>query len=100
MTAQPRINAPNDDAISIEPFLRALRSAPNDADFVQRLQRAILAGYRALLAEIVIDMAINDGCDHLRLASGLDRTDAHRFYERHGLARTSIQFARPLIGDT
>ncbi|WP_299625186.1 N-acetyltransferase [uncultured Tateyamaria sp.] len=33
------------------------------------------------------------GCDHLRLCSGLRRADAHRFYERNGLARTSLQFA-------
>ncbi|MBT0959344.1 GNAT family N-acetyltransferase [Alphaproteobacteria bacterium KMM 3653] len=32
------------------------------------------------------------GCDHLRLCSGLSRAEAHRFYEANGLARTSLQF--------
>ena len=31
-------------------------------------------------------------CDHIRLCSGLNRTDAHRFYERAGLRPTSLQF--------
>ncbi|WP_298432348.1 GNAT family N-acetyltransferase [uncultured Jannaschia sp.] len=35
-------------------------------------------------------------CDHLRLCSGLDRRDAHRFYEAHGLSRSSFQFVLAL----
>ncbi|WP_415919567.1 GNAT family N-acetyltransferase [Tateyamaria sp. SN6-1] len=35
------------------------------------------------------------GCDVLRLCSGLTRTDAHRFYERNGLNRVSLQFSTP-----
>lgn len=31
-------------------------------------------------------------CDHVRLCSGLSRADAHRFYEKNGFARTSLQF--------
>lgn len=32
-------------------------------------------------------------CDHMRLCSGLSRPDAHRFYERNGFARSSLQFS-------
>jgi len=37
-------------------------------------------------------MAADLGCDHVRLCSGLNRADAHRFYEAHGLTRSSLQF--------
>lgn len=36
------------------------------------------------------------GCDHVRLCSGLSRTNAHRFYEQNGLERTSLQFSHSL----
>lgn len=36
------------------------------------------------------------GCDHIRLCSGLNREDAHRFYEANEINRTSIQFAHSL----
>ncbi|MEO0484888.1 MAG: GNAT family N-acetyltransferase [Pseudomonadota bacterium] len=35
-------------------------------------------------------------CDHMRLCSGLSRTQAHRFYEANGLARFSLQFVTDL----
>lgn len=35
-----------------------------------------------------------EGCGELHLDSGTWRTDAHRFYEREGLAVTSLHFAR------
>ena len=35
-------------------------------------------------------------CDHIRLCSGLLRSDAHRFYEANGFLKSSIQFAHPL----
>lgn len=38
-------------------------------------------------------MATDLGCDHVRLCSGLDRADAHRFYEAQGMTRSSLQFA-------
>jgi len=35
-------------------------------------------------------------CDHMRLCSGLSRTDAHRFYEKNGFEPVSLQFAHAL----
>ena len=32
------------------------------------------------------------GCNHLELSSGLGRIDAHRFYEREGMAKASYTF--------
>ncbi|MEM9394619.1 MAG: GNAT family N-acetyltransferase [Pseudomonadota bacterium] len=37
-------------------------------------------------------------CDHLRLCSGLNRSDAHRFYETNGMAKFSYQFIEALKG--
>jgi GNAT superfamily N-acetyltransferase len=37
--------------------------------------------------------AIQQGCDELHLDSGVQRVDAHRFYDREGLQRTSYHFA-------
>ncbi len=42
------------------------------------------------------NLAISEGCDQFHLDSGLQRKDAHRFYEREGLAITSYHFATPL----
>ncbi|MEO0402363.1 MAG: GNAT family N-acetyltransferase [Pseudomonadota bacterium] len=39
---------------------------------------------------------IAQNCDHIRLCSGLSRTQAHRFYENNGFAQVSLQFACPL----
>lgn len=36
------------------------------------------------------------GCDHIRLCSGLTRTDAHRFYEANDLQGFSKQFVLSL----
>lgn len=141
MTTLPRISGPLDDADRIAPILRHLRHASDDDTFSRRLQDALYAGYRVLIAErdddaigclgfqvhhdvhwgrtfyiddIVVHprarglgigsalmsaatkLARETGCDHLRLASGLDRADAHRFYESHGMTRSSFQFARAL----
>jgi GNAT superfamily N-acetyltransferase len=36
------------------------------------------------------------GCNHLELSSGLGRLDAHRFYEREGMAKASYTFTQRL----
>lgn len=41
--------------------------------------------------------AINRGCRQLHLDSGLQRKDAHRFYEREGLSATGYHFAEDLV---
>ncbi len=38
------------------------------------------------------------GCDQLHLDSGMQRIDAHRFYEREGMTRAGYHFALPLGG--
>lgn len=50
---------------------------------------------RALLAWLR-DYALQAGCGQLHLESGVQRKDAHRFYEREGMAVTSLHFAETL----
>jgi GNAT superfamily N-acetyltransferase len=38
-------------------------------------------------------LARSEKCDYVRLASGIDRTRVHRFYERLGYRKTSFTFA-------
>lgn len=53
-------------------------------------------GYgRALLAWIA-GHARGQGCRQLRLLSGVQRTDAHRFYEREGMAWEAKYFSMDL----
>ena len=48
----------------------------------QGVGAALLDKARALAAD----------CDHMRLCSGLQRHEAHRFYEANGMRRSSLQF--------
>ncbi|MDJ0992791.1 MAG: GNAT family N-acetyltransferase [Dinoroseobacter sp.] len=50
----------------------------------------------ALLAE-ARSLAAN-GCDHVRLCSGVNRTEAHRFYKTNGMTKFSYQFVEALKG--
>jgi GNAT superfamily N-acetyltransferase len=52
---------------------------------------------RALL-DAATEWARERGCTHLELSSGLGRKDAHRFYEREGMARGSYTFQRWIEG--
>ena len=53
-------------------------------------------GYgRALLAWIA-DYARAQGCRQLRLVSGVQRVDAHRFYEREGMTWEAKYFSKDL----
>lgn len=53
-------------------------------------------GYgRALLAWIA-DHARQHGCAQMRLVSGVQRADAHRFYEREGMAWEAKYFSMDL----
>jgi len=49
-------------------------------------------GHGAALLTWLIERAREAGCDELHLDSGVDRADAHRFYEGHGLAFASHHF--------
>lgn len=53
-------------------------------------------GYGGRLLEWLTQTAREAGCDALHLDSGVQRTDAHRFYEGHHLENTSRHFARSL----
>ncbi|WP_424933483.1 GNAT family N-acetyltransferase [Amaricoccus macauensis] len=51
---------------------------------------------RDLLAEA--QRLAADGCDHIRLCSGLSRHDAHRFYKANGFEGFSLQFVARIEG--
>jgi GNAT superfamily N-acetyltransferase len=53
-------------------------------------------GAGAAMLRWLADFARDDGCRALHLDSGVQRTDAHRFYEREGLAAMSLHFATEL----
>jgi GNAT superfamily N-acetyltransferase len=49
-------------------------------------------GVGATLLAAAGEWARARGCNHLELTSGLGRVDAHRFYEREGMARAAYSF--------
>jgi GNAT superfamily N-acetyltransferase len=49
-------------------------------------------GHGARLLEWLLDQARKEGCQELELDSGIQRKDAHRFYQREGLAIRSYHF--------
>lgn len=53
-------------------------------------------GYGAALLGYLVDLANERGVDYVRLDSGVQREDAHRFYEREGLVFTGKHFVRKL----
>jgi GNAT superfamily N-acetyltransferase len=54
-------------------------------------------GYGRTLLSYVEDLARRDGCGVIALNSGLQRVDAHRFYEQHmGFDRVSYSFSKRL----
>lgn len=56
-------------------------------------------GIGGRLLEAVFSLARAEGFDHVRLCSGLERHDAHRFYEAHGMTCFSKQFKASVQGD-
>lgn len=55
-------------------------------------------GYGWELLTAMEDLARTGGCDTVALTSGLQRTDAHRFYEdKAGYDRTSYAFVKRLV---
>ncbi len=64
-------------------------------DLVTRADRRSEGWGRRLLGWLGA-WAVERGCTALHLDSGMQRVDAHRFYEREGLAGTGIHFAREL----
>lgn len=49
-------------------------------------------GLGGRLLEAAKYRACEEACDHIRLCSGMTRTDAHRFYEAHDMMGFSKQF--------
>lgn len=56
-------------------------------------------GFGSALLAWLKDHATCHGCEQIHLDSGVQRKDAHRFYEREGMAITSLHFAAPLTGE-
>jgi GNAT superfamily N-acetyltransferase len=51
-------------------------------------------GFGAALLRWLTELAAREGCDELHLESGMQRKDAHRFYEREGVHATGYHFAK------
>lgn len=51
-------------------------------------------GHGSALLAWLEAFAADNGCDELHLDSGVQRLDAHRFYDREGMARTCLHFAK------
>lgn len=49
-------------------------------------------GYGAKLLSWLIELAAKEGCQQMHLDSGIQRKDAHRFYEREGMTMASFHF--------
>lgn len=56
-------------------------------------------GYGSALLAWLRAYAAREGCGQLHLESGMQRKDAHRFYEREGMTVTSLHFAEQLKND-
>ncbi len=55
-------------------------------------------GHGGRMLDWLKQQARETGCDALHLDSGLQRLDAHRFYEAHHLPNTSLHFAWEVAG--
>ncbi|QDK71025.1 GNAT family N-acetyltransferase [Lactococcus protaetiae] len=53
-------------------------------------------GYGKMLLSALTEEGKRLGCEMLVLTSGLQRVDAHRFYENNGLTKTSFVFRKEL----
>lgn len=53
-------------------------------------------GYGKVLLSWIRDYALSKGCKNLHLDSGIQRKDAHRFYEREGMSISSYHFSQSL----
>ncbi len=53
-------------------------------------------GLGGLLLEVAAESARAAGCYRIQLTSNAARSDAHRFYERHGFVQSHIGFKRAL----
>ena len=54
-------------------------------------------GYGSKLFEWIKAYAAKQGCQQLHLDSGIQRKDAHRFYEREGMTMASLHFVENIV---
>lgn len=57
-------------------------------------------GHGARLLSWLAEQAVREGCEQMHLDSGIQREEAHRFYEREGMAVTSLHFCAKLVSAT
>jgi GNAT superfamily N-acetyltransferase len=65
-------------------------------DDLVTLQNKRSRGFGAALLSWLTELAAREGCSQLHLDSGIQRKDAHRFYEREGMQLTGYHFAKHL----
>jgi len=53
-------------------------------------------GYGARLLSWLKERAAMEGCEQLHLDSGIQRKEAHRFYEREGMTMASLHFVEKI----
>ena len=53
-------------------------------------------GYGQRMLDWLTDLAKRDGCEQLHLDSGVQRSDAHRFYLREGLTISAHHFRKEI----
>lgn len=56
-------------------------------------------GFGASLLSWLREFAIRNGCVQMHLDSGIQRKDAHRFYEREGMSMASFHFLESIVPD-
>ncbi|MCC7202046.1 MAG: GNAT family N-acetyltransferase [Nitrospirae bacterium] len=56
-------------------------------------------GHGAELLSWLKEQAAKEGCEQIHLDSGVQRKEAHRFYEREGMTMASLHFAEKIAPD-
>lgn len=137
--------ATDDEIAACYPVMRELRPHIGEAEFVERIRKAEMSGYKLVYLSVgdepvavagirvgenlawgrflyVDDLvtaahqrsqgygarllvwlrayALEAGCAQLHLDSGMQRVDAHRFYEREGLIKAGFHFSEILSPDS
>lgn len=54
-------------------------------------------GYGEMMLEYLVDYAKMGMCERIVLSSGLQREDAHRFYEKEGFEKKSFVFVKEIL---
>jgi GNAT superfamily N-acetyltransferase len=57
-------------------------------------------GFGSALLNWLRQHARHEGCAELHLDSGMQRKDAHRFYEREGMTIAGLHFAQSIAPET